>query len=190
MFLLPEQEMEVLCMMNERKARCMMKRFLCAVLALLLVPTVFAFAESAESTPVCGVDLNGNEVTTGIFTGAKLTVVNVWGTFCGPCIREMPDLGKLAAEYADRGVRFVGIICDVDETVPADEAKSIVEMTGAAYTHLLLNEYLYVRFASRSDYIPMTFLLDENGQELEEEPRIGSMSYDMWKSLIDSCLGK
>lgn len=166
----------------------MMKRILSAVLALAMLFTAGIAAAETEEKIVVGIDLDGNEVTEDIFTGAKLTVVNVWGTFCGPCINEMPYLGQLAEEYADRGVRFVGIVSDVDETTPADSAKSIVETTGAKYTHLRLNMLLYYTFACQSEYIPATWLLDENGQSLMEEPLVGSMSYEGWKNLIDTCL--
>ena len=37
--------------------------------------------------------LDGTEVTQDIFKETDLTMVNIWGTFCGPCIREMPELG-------------------------------------------------------------------------------------------------
>lgn len=41
-------------------------------------------------------DLQGNGVNQEILKGKKLTMVNVWATFCDPCINEMPDLGVLA----------------------------------------------------------------------------------------------
>ena len=168
----------------------MIKRIMCAVMALVMLLSVgiAAAEEEAEEKIVIGVDLDGNEVTEDILVGAKLTITNVWGTFCGPCINEMPYLGQLAEEYADRGVRIIGIVCDVDESMPTDGAKSIVEATGANYTHLLFNELLYYCFICQSEYIPITWLLDENGQLLESEPRIGSMSYEGWKDLIDTYL--
>ena len=43
-------------------------------------------------------DIEGNEVTHEVFADADLTVINIWGTFCGPCIQEMPDLGALSQE--------------------------------------------------------------------------------------------
>ena len=44
------------------------------------------------------VDIDGNKVSSAdIFSKHKLTMVNIWGTFCGPCIREMPDLEELRA---------------------------------------------------------------------------------------------
>ena len=37
-------------------------------------------------------DLDGNQVDQSIFADADLTMINVWGTFCTPCLDEMPDL--------------------------------------------------------------------------------------------------
>ena len=38
------------------------------------------------------VDMDGNTVTEEVFTQSKLTMVNVWATYCNPCLSEMPDL--------------------------------------------------------------------------------------------------
>ena len=43
-------------------------------------------------------DMDGNEVTSGIFSESKLTMINVWATYCNPCLNEMPDLGELSEE--------------------------------------------------------------------------------------------
>ena len=42
--------------------------------------------------------LDGEKVTEEIFQQADLTMVNIWATFCGPCIQEMPDLAQLSEE--------------------------------------------------------------------------------------------
>ena len=39
--------------------------------------------------------LTGESVTEAALEESALTMVNIWGTFCGPCISEMPDLGAL-----------------------------------------------------------------------------------------------
>ena len=64
-------------------------------------------------------DLEGNTVTNDIFSQADLTVVNFWGTFCNPCINEMPELAKWNEEMPDN-VQMLGTIVDV-ETVDSDE---------------------------------------------------------------------
>lgn len=163
-----------------------MKRWICILLIVLMISSVAV----AEEPFVYGYDFDTTEVTEDVFAGSTLTIVNVWGTFCGPCIGEMPFLGQLAEEYADRGVRIIGIVIDVgDDQTALENARSIVEATGAGYLHLIPNEYLWNRFCVQSDYIPMSWFLDQNGELLNEEPLVGSMEYEGWKSLIDSYLG-
>ena len=62
-------------------------------------------------------DFDGNEVDKSLFEGHRLTMVNIWATFCNPCLSEMPELGELAAEYAkeEGGVQIIGICTDITE---------------------------------------------------------------------------
>lgn len=163
-----------------------MKKWICLVLIFALLGTV-ALAEVNIGSEAIHYDLELDPVSDDVFSGNKLTVINVWGTFCGPCIREMPFLGRLAEEYADRGVRFVGIVCDVsnNDQSSLETAKKIVEATGADYLHLVPDEDLWERYCVQSDYIPMSWFLDENGNKLDNLPLVGSMDYDGWKATIE-----
>ena len=62
--------------------------------------------EEQQPVPILGeftaTGLDGEEVDQSIFTGYDVTMVNVWATFCGPCLSEMPDLGALHQEFSDR----------------------------------------------------------------------------------------
>ncbi len=138
-------------------------------------------------------DLNGNEVTEAMFADYDLTMINIWATFCGPCINEMPHLGELAAEYKEKGVQIVGIVVDVMDQTGAisssqvDLAKEIVQQTGANYTHLLPSDDLIqikLRYVSA---VPETVFVDKNG-DIVDDPLVGSRSKDDWKSVIDNYL--
>jgi thiol-disulfide isomerase/thioredoxin len=48
----------------------------------------------------------------------KAKVINVWATWCAPCIGEMPILNQIAKKYEAQGVTFVAV--SVDENGPAD----------------------------------------------------------------------
>ena len=72
-------------------------------------PTTATTTKVTTTRPVKGIlsnfeswDLYGNTVTNQVFKGKKLTMVNIWATYCSPCINEMPDLEKLHQEYEKR----------------------------------------------------------------------------------------
>jgi len=71
-------------------------------------------ADQREKAPVLeGDDLEGRPLSTADFAG-KTIVVNVWGPWCAPCRAEAPALDKVAEEYADKDVQFVGILSRTD----------------------------------------------------------------------------
>ena len=89
-----------------------MKKFL-TIFALFFVAT-FTFAQkSGDKITFTATDMSGAAITSDIFAKNKVTMVNIWGTFCGPCIREMPDLANLAKTNAAKGVQVVGIPIDI-----------------------------------------------------------------------------
>ena len=81
-------------------------------------------------------DLEGNDVDDSIFDDYDVTMINVWGTFCGPCIQEMPDLGEISDEYADKGIR-------VRRRLPQDDAASHGIGTGVTGQFALGLLFLY-----------------------------------------------
>ena len=131
-------------------------------------------------------DLYGNTVTQEIFAQSDLTVVNVWATYCGPCINEMPYLGELAEEYDYSKVQIVGIPTDVYNQEYLDYALSLINETGADYTHLLMSEELYNWGLTEIQYVPTTFFVNSEGEIIDTV--VGSMSKEDWKILIDEKL--
>lgn len=140
-------------------------------------------------------DLNGNEVDDTVFGVAKLTMMNVWATYCGPCLWEMPYLGKLAKAYQEKGVQIIGVVTDVTDgtytPVPTavSYAKSLVSKTGASYRHLLLSETLDSAYLSGVTAVPTTFFFDRDGNVIGE-PYVGTRSYEAWQTILESLLAE
>ncbi len=140
-------------------------------------------------------DFDGNEVDKSLFEGHRLTMVNIWATFCNPCLSEMPELGELAAEYAkeEGGVQIIGICTDITDLSgnttqeAVDGAKQIVEMTGAAYPHLIPNDEFMAFLMQEVPGVPTTFFVDENGEVIGGEV-VGAKSKDAWQQEIESRL--
>ncbi len=139
--------------------------------------------------------LDGKKADESIFKGKKVTMVNIWATFCGPCIKEMPDLQKLHEDYADKGFQVVGIVCDIYENNGVfDEngikaAKDIVKDTCVRYVSLLPSEDLNKAKLKYVTSVPETLFVDETGSVIAG-PYIGSRSYDSWAQIIEEVLAK
>ena len=151
-------------------------------------------AEPGPMNALTGEDLDGNSYTLGeLFAQNDLTMINVWGTFCGPCIREMPDLEELYEDYRDEGFGIVGLTSDLYDfdgnILPGAlaDAKDIVKENGITYPILgetsEMENYLY------SQYVPVTFFVDRNGNFIGES-FVGSRDYDEWESIVVEYLEK
>ena len=153
--------------------------------------------EAPEAAPILGeftaTDLAGNEVTQSVFEGHPVTMVNVWATFCGPCLSEMPDLGALHQEFSDQKFQVVGIVTDVVDwngevlSSQIDLARQIVEETGASYLHLLPSEDLQSLLLWQVNSVPTTIFVDENGS-LVGSGYLGRRDAGAWRAIIQEKL--
>ncbi len=114
-------------------------------------------------------DLNGNTVTASdLFSPYDLTLVHIWGTYCGPCIAEIGEYGDLYRELPEN-VNLVGLVCDVydgsDDNVSS--AFSILNNADVTFQNLKvggdLEGVLYC-----IDYVPSSFFVDKNGTVVGE----------------------
>ena len=158
-------------------------------------------SDAGQTTEQAGVlssfsttDLDGNIVDQSILADYDLTMVNVWATFCRPCIKEMPDLGELAQEYADENVQIIGLVSDVlntDGTISEEQvqtARDVVEQTGANYLHLLPSQDLFGVLGQISA-VPTTFFVDSEGKQVGYAV-ISAQSKDKWVETIDAMLAE
>lgn len=133
--------------------------------------------------------IEGEEISSDIFANSRLTMINVWATYCNPCLSEMPDLGELAAEYDAEEFQIIGIVSDVidgGEAESIEYAKELIEETGAAYPHLLLNESLYMNLVGAVDAVPMTFFVTKEGEVLGYVT--GAQKKSVWEEIINGIL--
>lgn len=151
-----------------------------------------ADASSGILSVFTATDLEGNEVDQSIFSGHSVTMVNIWGTFCPPCIDEMPDLAALNTEYADRGFQVVGLVSDLldqDGSISESQlatARDIVDTTGADYLHLQPGPDFYSLLGQVSA-LPATLFVDENGIQIGSA-YLGAKEKDKWAAVIEPLL--
>src|SRR5690606_32949219 len=81
-------------------------------------PAGVAVARRGEEIPAIELpDLDGRATTLASLQAGRTMLVNVWASWCGPCIEEMPELERFATAQGATGVQVVGIALDDEVNV-------------------------------------------------------------------------
>lgn len=111
--------------------------------------------------------LGGGTAVVPDTTTGRPTLVNVWASWCPPCVEEMPELQRYHAEQGDNGVQVVGIALDERAAIEAFLARVPVDYT------LLLDQPgpadAGVRLGNPAGVLPYTVLLDAEGRLLRQK---------------------
>ena len=113
----------------------------------------------------------------------KITVINFWGVWCGPCVAELPYFDQIAKEYGD-AVQVVAIHTDLQGS---DDAPVFIQENypDSPITFAKDDESSSYFFAlgGLSNY-PHTVIIDENGIVLAKFAR--SLEYEELKEVIEN----
>ena len=148
-----------------------MKRAMILLLALaMLIAASAACAEESGLTSFSTYDMEAQPVDESIFSGYDLTMVNIWATWCGYCVQEMPELAKLK-DMLPENVNLI-TICD-DATTETELAYNILQQTGATnFQTLMGTQEIYDQFLYQVYAFPTTYFLDSQGNPVGE-PIVG-----------------
>ncbi|MBR4502607.1 MAG: TlpA family protein disulfide reductase [Clostridia bacterium] len=103
-------------------------------------------------------DLDGNPVSSDeLFSRHAVTFVNIWATWCGPCVGELKELQAIHTRFLDKDCAVVGLLTDSD----IDEARRLMEANGITYDVVLISSDF--TFALPYSGIPTSFFVDRNG---------------------------
>ena len=120
-------------------------------------------ADRKQPGEVSGRTLDGEQVSLADFRG-KVVVVNVWGSWCGPCRAEAPMLAQASRDLAGKGVVFLGI----DSRDPSkDAAKAVVRRFDIPYASLYDQQgttLLAFRGTLTPNSVPSTVVVDPQGR--------------------------
>jgi peroxiredoxin len=92
--------------------------------------------------------------------GGDVLLLNVWATWCPPCVAEMPTMQAVHEAYADRGFRVVAV--SVDDRGTEDLIREFLAEHGLTFE--ILHDPAFAIFDTyQLNGVPMTFLIDRGG---------------------------
>ena len=104
----------------------------------------------------------GSKTSLDDFKG-KILLIDIWATWCEPCLAELPHLSKLEKKYQGKGIEFVSISIDEpkyrqkwEDMIRDNQLKGIHLISDSSTQSLFMREY-------RVNSIPRFILIDANG---------------------------
>ncbi len=145
------------------------ERLVFALLGLALVLSPLASADTPGEVPVGGVlrqaalqGLNGPSRQLAEYRGRPL-LINVWASWCGPCVQEMASLERLAWREDRIPFSLIGISTD---DYP-DKALAFLNRSNATIRHFIDHDLQMENMLGAST-IPLTVLVDDRGRVLDK----------------------
>lgn len=118
----------------------------------------------------------------------KVILVNLWATWCGPCVREMPDLSKISEELKDKNFRMLGV--NVFQQANSKKVEDFLKSNPVSYTIIDGSQEIVDAFSEADgnpiEAVPTTFIIDKSGKIAETI--IGGRDKESFLKLINKYL--
>jgi peroxiredoxin len=131
--------------------------------------------------------LEGGHLNLESLRGEKIVILDFWATWCGPCVRAMPVIEKVAAKYADQGVALYA----VNLREEADDIKAFIEENKLPEVKVALDKDGKVGNAYLATAIPQTVIVGKDGKvQVVKVGLSANLEESLGKDLEDLLAGK
>ena len=137
------------------------------ILGSLVFSNTRSFGQKTTTIPDLHVTeiIQGSERDVGKWGDGHTYIIELWGTWCAPCIKNIPKLTAIQAKYANKGLRVIGYSWE-----DPDKVKKFMEKMGEQMKYILVNdrdEIFLKEVAEKREMVesfPYTFVIDGIGK--------------------------
>jgi peroxiredoxin len=142
------------------------------VLGMTLTPSLQPVGVQSEAPEFRAVDvMTGDTVEFDAYEGEVL-LLNIWATWCVPCVREMPSIQRLYDELAPDGLEVVAISVDNADT---ESVRAWVEERDLTFD-VLHDQSARIERDYQTTGVPESFVIDRHGVIIKKV--IGATEWD------------
>ena len=131
-------------------------------------------------------DIDGNPVKSeDLFSAHAVTMINIWATWCGPCKKELEELGNMHRRLGAKNAAIIGICDDAKEK--AEDCKALISKNNLTYINILPYEGME---ELEVESLPTTLFVDREGKILTN-PIVGvPADISEYEKTIDNLLAE
>ena len=108
-------------------------------------------------------DPDGGDISLADFKGVP-TLVNLWATWCAPCVKELPTLDRLAESHAVDGQ--LGVIAVSQDMAPQGSVRAFLDKLNVRHVGAYHDDQMALSGALGVEVMPTTILYDRQGREV------------------------
>ena len=147
------------------------QKLLSLLLAILLTIPLLSACSGDEDGTLNFTSFSAGTLDGGTFTQEDIaakdaTVINFWGTFCGPCISEMPDLAAFGKALPDN-VQLITVCLDAQGN--EETAKALLDQAGFEGVTLIGGDDKFVNICRPVTAVPVTVFVDSKGKQVGDK---------------------
>jgi len=128
-------------------------------------------------------DINGQVQDVAQWQG-KILVINFWASWCGPCLKEIPEFIKLQDEYAVKNVQFIGVA--IEDKEPVAEYLQRVKINYPILVAGDAGSGLARQLGNIINAVPFSVIVNQQGQIVRRQP--GELSREQFIKAVEPLL--